>query len=333
MSEETIATDVAESPTTEENTEFSRETEAQDVYVRPEDADEFVATKWNQNEEPADGEEAVEDEDALEGDEDAEEALNVLEPDGQLVKIKVDGKEAQLPLEEIVKRAQKATAADKRMQEAADVRKQATGLINALQKNPFSILSRPEFGIGEEKLREFAESYVYEKVQYENMDDDERAQYEKMREYDKLKEEEKQRETDKKSNEQKAYQDHYSTKIQEALETNNLPKNPNTVKRIAMYLSKGLEKGVRLDPNDVVPFVKKDLIEEARSLTGDDETLMELLGEEGIKKVRQKSLAKLGRKGISKPAKQGEPVRRKVSSKKLSLSEWRARNRAIMNGE
>ena len=329
MSEETAAAEVAESPTQDNNAEVSRETEG-DVYVRPDDADEFVATKWNQHEEPSD-EDGEDGEDSES--EDLSEEPSVLQPDGQLVSIKVDGQEAQLPLEEIVKRAQKATAADKRMQEAADVRKQATGLINALQKNPFSILSRPEFGIGEEKLREFAESYVYDKVQYENMNDEERAQHEKMQEYERLKAEKEQWESEKKTKEQKAYQDYYSTKIQEALETSNLPKSANTVKRIAMYLSKGLEKGVRLDPKDVVPLVKKDLIAEARTLTGDDETLMELLGEEGVQKVRQRELAKLKKKSVSKPTKQGEPMQRKPKSKKLSPREWRERNRAIMEAE
>lgn len=342
MSEETSSAAPSAESTTSEGTEsqgsVSRETDnyGRGTYVRPDDADEYVPTKWNKHLDP-DNQEDSEDDDSEDVETEEQTKEDILEANDQLVKIKVDGKEAHLPLKELVARAQKGAAADKRMQEAAEVRKQATGLINALQKDPFSILARPEFGLGDEKLRELAEAYVYDKVQYEQMNDEEREHHEKMKEYERLKEEKEQWEAQKNEQEQKQHLDRYSQDIQSALEANNLPKSPLVVKRIAFYMKQAYQNGHKnVSAKEVAPQVKKDLIEEAKSLKNDDEALFELLGEDGLKKVREKELSKVRKGGsLSRPTTQGRPMEasQRKQPKKLSINEWRERNRAMLDND
>src|SRR5439155_16062490 len=73
------------------------------------------------------------------------------------LKLKVDGREEELPEEEVVKWAQMGRAAQKRFQEASEKRKQAEDFIRMLKEDPISVLSNPAIGVD---FRKLAEEYL-----------------------------------------------------------------------------------------------------------------------------------------------------------------------------
>ena len=304
---------------------------AESAYVAPDDADEFVPTKWNKT--PPEYDEDVEEEPVAVEEEVEEEADEFLKPDGQMIMMKIDGKELPMPLEKVVAAAQKAHAGEQRMQEAATLKKQVVNLMHGLKNNPFSVLARPEFGLDEQELRNKAEEWLYDRVTYEQMSDEEKAKADKMKKLEALEREKEEWEKQKKEEQTKAYKDHYSQKIMEALDASELPKKPQVIKRIAFYLGEGLRKGVRLDPKDVIPFVKKDMIEDYRALTKDEKALSALMDEETMDLVKKKSLDNAKKPKLAKPTKQGNTVDKPWKpKKKMGLREFRERNKSILYG-
>lgn len=336
MSEEVSSAEVSTEPTA-----TPEATEAHTGYIPPEDADEFVPTKWNkypESEESEDGDEDAEQlelEPEVEVEEETEDDIDeFLKPGGQMVMLKIDGKEVPKKLEEVIADAQKFAAGDKRMQEAAMLKKQVVNLMHGLKSDPFSVLMRPEFGFDEKDFREKAEEWLYDKVKYDQMSDEERAKYDKLRKLEALEKEKEEWEKQKKDEQTKAYKEMYSQKIMAALDASDLPKQPQVIKRIAYYIGQGLQKGVRLEPQDVIPFVKKEMVEDYKALTKDEKALAALMDEETVQAVKKRSLESAKKPKLSTPKKQGKPTTKAYKpKKKMGLREFRERNKAMFYGD
>ncbi len=87
-------------------------------------------------------------------------------------KIKVDQQEAELDYDELVRRAQKGTAADKRLAEAAALRKQLESTWNATDPTHF-------FKSRNLDPEQWAEQLLIKKLKLQNMSPEERAAHEK----------------------------------------------------------------------------------------------------------------------------------------------------------
>jgi len=244
--------------------------------------------------------------------------------------VKADGKEYHLTKEEAIQLASKGIGADRKFGEAAKMRQQFEDFVHVLKTDPMSILQNPNLGLDFKRL---AQDYLAKEIEKEMMSPEQRELLE-------TKEKIKQMEDEKKKGEEKANQDrmqqlvqHYSTEyekdIQTALQTSGLPKTRGTVKRLAYYMQKGLERGVNLKAGDVIDLVRSDYIQEHNELYGsaDGETLLKLFADPVLKKLNEANLKKVKGGDAMSPTlakKPGTPDILSVPTKKMDKDEWRA---------
>jgi hypothetical protein len=272
-----------------------------------------------------------------------QEAVRQAAEDARKFKLKINGQEREYSEAEVIRRAQLAEAAQTKFEEAAQMRKQVESLVQALKADPMSVLTAPELGIN---FRELAENYLAKELQREMMPKEQR-ELEELREWKKQQTEaqeaaKKQQMTAAQQAEfqrvQAAAAKKYDTEISEVLQKSNLPKNAESVKRIASMLKSALEKGVELDVQTVVDFVRDGYTSELQTMTKDldGEPLVKFLGEDIIKKLRKYDLAqikaKMAGQQVQPPQSQPEPHTSapKEEKKFLKPHEWleEARKRA-----
>lgn len=270
-------------------------------------------------------------------------------PTADMHKVKIDGIEKEMTLSQLVAAAQKGAGADKRFQEAAEIRKQATAVIRALRENPMAVLRHPSLGFSDEKLQELFEEQLYERAMMENMSEEEREKYElkkKVEQYEedrrKQKEESEQKELAELTKQAK---ERIEGEIIEALKTSGLPQTIGTVRRIAYYMSEARKRAMKLDQedplppgadgkprfrkalgaSDVLPLVRKDYEREFKDLYSQApvETLVELLGSEVAGKLRKHDLSQLRKPQGGTPTKQAKPTGK--LHKRMSFEEWQKR--------
>lgn len=253
-------------------------------------------------------------------------------------RVKVDGQEMEVDEGELVSNYQLRKASDKKLNEAAQMRKQAEEFISLLRSDPIKVLNHPGLGVN---FRELAENFLIEQLQEEMMDprDKELKAYKKrVEEIEAREREEKQRiEAEQMRAVREKYQEDYSRQITEALAQSGLPKTQETVKRIAHYLHLGLTKGVDLQVSDVIPYVKQDYIKAQRELFGaaDEDMLLQLLGEDVAAKLRKADVKRLKQpQAPTTPVKQGVKVDGESRAKKrITMDDWKAKLERIKNGE
>jgi hypothetical protein len=249
--------------------------------------------------------------------------------------VKVDGKEYHLSQEEVTKLAEKGMGADKRFEEAAKARSEAAKIkamsaefFRLLKANPEAILTSSKLGL---PFRKIAEEFLAKEYQKEMMDPKERELVDAKA---KLAEAEEEKATEKLRREQEQFErlrKHHSETFEKeviaALEVSGLPKTRWTVRQVGYHLLQGLKKGVKLSAGDVMDVVKEDwskhLAETFSTLDG--EKLMEIMGEENVKKLNEALLRKV--RGGDNPA----PVTTTTTTtdgsgrKLLTKEEFRAR--------
>lgn len=207
--------------------------------------------------------------------------------------LKINGKEVKATTQDIIKLAQKAAAAEERFEEAATVRKQFGAIIDKLKTNPAEVLEK----IGVD-FREMAEKYLYDKITYEQMDEQQRKAVDNERKLKELEEKEKSREEESKNAEQEAlknkYMQEYEENIVKGLEKTKLPRTEGTVKRIAGYLLTGLERNIPLTVDDAILLVQDDYNREVNDLllSIDDGTAGKMLKPDVVNKIAKLTMQK-----------------------------------------
>lgn len=243
------------------------------------------------------------------------------------LKLKVDGKDydEDLPFdlpddpkakEYMTRQLQLAKMGQNRAQQYSALEKDVVGFLNELKANPKKALSNPNFNLD---LKKLAAEIIEEEIS-NSQKSPEQIKAEKLeQELQRLKEE---RETEKQTAQQReferlqeqAYQQ-YDTAMSSALDKSDLPKSPYVIKKMADYMLSGLEKGLDITPEDVLPLVRNEVLEDMRSMIGamPDEAIEEFIGKDIFNRVRKKNLAKA--KGTVQP-----PTPVKSSIKDVSKS-------------
>ena len=222
------------------------------------------------------------------------------------LKLKVDGREfdEELPfeieedpeiLEYLTKNLQMSKAAQKRMAEYAEYQKQVNSLVDKLRKNPRSVLSDPSIGVD---LKKLAAEIIEEEIA-NSQKSPEQLEREKLEmELKALKEE---REKEKETFRQKEFErlqeieyERYDSLMTKALETSDLPKSPYVVKKMAEYMLLGLNEGIELTPDDVIPLVRDEIQGDLRDMFSamPEEVVEKLIGKETLGRIRKKNLSK-----------------------------------------
>lgn len=227
------------------------------------------------------------------------------------LKLKVDGKEVleDLPfeidednkavLEYMTKQAQMSKAAQKRMAESAEYKKQLDRVgeyLQAAKGNPKKIRELvKDLGVNEKEL---AAMIVEEEIENQKKTPAELEKEALLRELQDLKDK---NERDKKDSESKEYErlvaneaERYNSMFEKALSTSGLPKTEYTVKRIADYMLLANSKGYDVSADDVIPLIKEEMQSDIRKLfdSSPEDFIEELLGKENLGRLRKRNLAK-----------------------------------------
>lgn len=252
-------------------------------------------------------------------------------------KYKVDGKEFEEELsdDDVRQHLSMSKAANKRFQEAATIKKQSEQLIRMLRENPEAVLDNPQI-MGNKKFREIAEAYLVKQLDEQMLTPEQRQQRDmeqKLRQYEQA---EKQRKAQVEAEHMQKLEAHYmqdiESKIISGLNTQGIPKTPRTVKLMAELMSKNLQYGLDLEPQQLAEMVKQDYLADIQELFGATEAdaLLNLLGDNVSNKIRQADLKKLKasqpqfqRTSHNQSASSPNSSSSRQSEQKMSKDEWR----------
>jgi hypothetical protein len=247
-------------------------------------------------------------------------------PEVRKLKLKVDQNEVEMSESEVIALAQKGQGAEKRFQEAAQMRKEAEAVVKFLRENPREAMK--QFGID---VRKFSEDVLMEHLTEQSLTPEQKKQRDTDTELKKYRDREK-AETERQQKELTAKQEqelvqHYTKTFSEALEASGLPKTNETVARMARYQQQANRKGYEVPPADLAKLVRSDYEAEQKALYSnlDGDKLMEVLGKDIVSKLSKAQIAKLkaGQPTHTKVAPQKKVQDKAVSTSKQSTQDWK----------
>jgi hypothetical protein len=191
-----------------------------------------------------------------------------------------------------------------------------------IQTNPFELLKRAGYD-----PRQLAEEYLTQAIEEDMLPENEKelrkVRYEKEELERQYKEELSRREQEQMDVAIQQAQQEISNNIIDALENSSLPKSPEVVKRIANYMLIAEQKGINVNPKQVIPLVEEDFrnlnSQILRSL--DPTKRISYIGEDLLKQIRQDDLARL--KSSQSQSSQSVPKSKQPTNKKITKEEWR----------
>lgn len=253
-------------------------------------------------------------------------------PERKKYKVKVDNEEMEVDEDELIRGYAHNKAASKRMQEAAERRKQSEEFIELLRKDPKAVLQHKDLNID---VKALAEQILAEHMEEQLLTEDEKERRELKRKLDEYEQREQQRQqTEQQARFEAATAkqiEEFDNMFTEALNTSGLPKTRQTVARMAHYMQLAIANGhADVTAADVVENVRADYLNEITALFGEanDEVLMQLIGEqigERISKAQMNKIKAAQKKVADKPA--DKVVAGNASNQKrkyMTRDEWRA---------
>jgi len=217
-------------------------------------------------------------------------------------------------------KAQKTS--DMATRKAKDQEKLVSEIASMIQSDPWTLLQRAGYD-----PRKLAEEYLTQAIEEDMMPEYERELKRVRLERDELerryKEEMERKEQEQMQGAIQQAQQEISSQIIDALSNSFLPGSPGVVERIAYYMLIAEQKGINVNPKQVVPIVE----EEYRNLNAnilkslDPTKRISYIGEELLKQIRQDDLARL--KTTQSQASQSSTKPRQSTNKKITKEEWR----------
>lgn len=220
----------------------------------------------------------------------------------ELHEVKINGKLERLTLEQIKERASKAEAADRRFQEASQLTKKAEAVLGKLRspKDAIAFLESPELNLNPDEVRaEFEAWYERKFIAREKMTPEQReladakARLQKYEDDEKSQKEAIEREENERLDNET--RESIQTEVKEILESGKLPKSRFIVARVAYWTRVNETKGINAPREQIIAQVKKEMSDIHRSMveSSDGETLINLLGEDTVRKLRKFDLERL----------------------------------------
>jgi hypothetical protein len=220
------------------------------------------------------------------------------------LKLKVYGKEVEedLPfeidegseaVEYLTKQLQLSKAAQQSMQENSSYKNQVQQFLQSFKSDTRGALL--QMGIDP---KEFAAAVIEDEIKKSQLSPEQRELEELRNEKKKYEEDRKKDKDDQERKELTRLQDQeyerIETQMSAALEKSSLPKESYVVKKIADYMMVGLQNGVDLSPEDVLPLVENEIKADLQALIralGEDK-VEEFVGKDVFNKIRKRNLSK-----------------------------------------
>jgi hypothetical protein len=231
--------------------------------------------------------------------------------------------------------AQKAKAADKKFSESAQIRKEAAQLVKMLRDDPEAILADPAILGSHEKVLELAQKILARKIEDEQKSPEvlraEKAERELEQYRLEKKQAEEQRQKDEYERMVKEQEVQWEEQITQAITESGLPKSPLLLKRMADVMISATENDKEITPKQAMNIVKREMTKDLKEYfdLSPDEVLEELLGDNNIKRLRKRQIAKVKAQQAvapvpSQPKQVAAPNQSKGEdkSKKVNIREW-----------
>lgn len=230
-------------------------------------------------------------------------------------KLKIDGEEVEATEEQLVRMAQMSAASHKRFQEASSLTKNSKLVLEAAKKDPIGFLNHPQLGLSKAEIRAALETYLGEQIMYEQMTEEQKRTVDNENELKRLKEEKLERdakeEQAKKQTAEQHYQASYEKEFLGALQTVDIPKTPESVSRMASYMSKALSKGIDLTATQAAQLVKEDYGNEFNNLFANMEPdkLAGFIGDKTLTKLQKAQAKKLLKNNIRRDSGSSDDIK------------------------
>lgn len=216
-------------------------------------------------------------------------------------KIVVDGAEEEYDLDalnddDIVRHLQLSKAGQKRMQEAAEVRKQFAEIQKFIKENPFEALKDPIFGVDIEQM---AQERLAQKYQEATMSPEEKAQADLKKELETYKKAEATRKQEAETRSQQELDERIFRETEatflKALTEEGLPNLPETLSMMADVARVNHQNKIGLDQKQLAAEVRARLNTTSRNVIGSlkGEALLKHLGPETVKEVLRLSVERV----------------------------------------
>jgi hypothetical protein len=215
-------------------------------------------------------------------------------------KLKIDGQEIEASEDEVIKRAQLASSASKRFEEATKLKADVDSRNKKFKENLIEALQDPALGLSKDQIREQFEGwYRKEFIEPSTLTPEQRrikeleeknSQYETQRQTI-----ERQAEEAKHAEETKQWTQTWQQRIIEGMTKAELPNDELSMALIAQQLMAAREAGVEVPTEAAASLVKEKLTKMTKHFLGklDGEQLIKFVGEEIINKIRKADLARL----------------------------------------
>jgi hypothetical protein len=250
--------------------------------------------------------------------------------------VKVNGKIHKLTRDELIQKASLGYSAHEKFEESAKQRKEIEKITSNIKKNPVEALMDPSLGLSEDQIRSAFEQWYHNKfILKEELSPEQRRQAERDAKLKRYEEEElkqnKAKEEEELNQVTAREREHLQKTIIDALEASKLPRTKAVVGRIAFYMRENRINGWDAPMEHIMELVKNERREEYKELgqVATVEELIDLLGPDLIKKIRQHDLQQLRSKrearGFSEPFPQsGSKPRERISMDEVSkrLRNW-----------
>lgn len=248
-------------------------------------------------------------------------------------KLQIDGEEQEAEIdlnddEAVRKELQLSRAAKKRMAEAKDDKKKAYEIIKAFEADPQTMLKR----LGP-KGREIAEQYLLEQINDEMLSPEQKRLRDLEAENKGYKDKEEKIKSDQEAKAQAdkeyKYAQAFQATIIEALDKSGMPKTANHIKALARLMSKNLELGLDLTPQELADEWAQERTQDYSSDFKEmsAEQFIKLYGADMAKKLQKHAIKELQEKQSqifqSGPAKVSGGGGESKQARPMSMDEWK----------
>lgn len=216
----------------------------------------------------------------------------------------LDGQEVRLTRDEVKKRAQLASAASKRFEEAVKLQKERDEWVKKTKSNPIESLLDPALGLTEDQVREqFEDWYRRRYIEPSRLSPEEmraRTAEEKLAAYERAQKEqvEQQRHHEEQvrlKKETDTWRETWQQRIIEGMTKMDLPKDELSIALIAQQLEHAARAKAEVPIEAAAGLVRDRLVNISKHFLGklEGEALIKFVGDEIVNKIRKADLARL----------------------------------------
>lgn len=139
----------------------------------------------------------------------ASEGVTTQNAQEQRYKHVVDGKEVEFTLDQLKNAAGQERSSQERFRKASELQKRYEPLAKAIENKDFDYLAK---NLSEKEFRKFAESYLLDKIEYEELPEQEKEYRQKLKRLEELEARDKERELKDKESQEEARRSHFKAK-------------------------------------------------------------------------------------------------------------------------